>query len=195
MSLKKILFRSSILVLTIMFIWLGYRAYVIYFKYNWGDQIDSIDGVAVYYNGKISTSNGRTVIDGYNVGLKFQCVEFVKRYYLKHYNHRMPNSYGHAKDFFQLGLEDGGFNKSRGLNQYTNPSISIPQIGDLIVMGAGKEEYGHIAIVSKVGTDYIEIIQQNTGVVSRTRAKYDLLLIDGKYRVDNKRINGWLRKL
>ncbi len=195
MSLKKILFRSSILVLTIMFIWLGYRAYVIYFKYNWGDQIDSLDGVAVYYNGKISTSNGRTVIDGYNVGLKFQCVEFVKRYYLKHYNHRMPNSYGHAKDFFQLGLEDGGFNKSRGLNQYTNPSISIPQIGDLIVMGAGKEEYGHIAIVSKVGTDYIEIIQQNTGVVSRTRAKYDLLLIDGKYRVDNKRINGWLRKL
>ena len=195
MSLKKILFRSSILILAIMFIWLGYRAYVIYFKYNWGDQIDSLDDVAVYYNGKISTSNGRTVIDGYNVGLKYQCVEFVKRYYLKHYNHTMPNSYGHAKDFFQLGLEDGGFNKSRGLYQYTNPSVSKPQIGDLIVMGAGKEEYGHIAIVSQVGADYIEIIQQNTGVVSRTRAKYDLLLIDGKYRVDNKRINGWLRKL
>ena len=194
MSLKQILFRSSILILSILFIWLGYRAYILYYKYSWGEKIDSLDGVEVYYNGKISTSNGRTVIDGYNVGLKYQCVEFVKRYYLQHYHHRMPNSYGHAKDFFQLGLKDGAFNKSRGLNQYTNPSKLKPQKGDLIVMGAGKEKYGHVVIVSKVGTNYIEIIQQNTGIISRTRATYDLLQIDGKYKVSSSRINGWLRK-
>lgn len=49
--------------------------------------------------------------DGYNVGLRYQCVEFVKRYYsLEHYAHRMPNSYGHAKDLFDPRVEDGAMN-------------------------------------------------------------------------------------
>ena len=194
MSLKSTLFKSSIIVLSIIFIWLGIRAYLLYFNHSWGDKIDSLDGVSVYYNGGIDYSNGRTVIDGYNVGLKYQCVEFVKRYYLKHYNHKMPDSYGHAKDYFQLGLEDGGFNKARGLIQYTNPSKTKPQKGDLIVMGAGKEKYGHVAIVSEVSDDFIEIIQQNAGIVGRSRKKYDLSFEDNQYHIENKRINGWLRK-
>ena len=52
--------------------------------------------------------SGRNVtVDGYNLGLKYQCVEFVKRYYYKHYRHKMPNSYGNAKDFFIAQISDG----------------------------------------------------------------------------------------
>ncbi len=47
-----------------------------------GQQIDSLNGVYVYYNGSIDNVIGRnTTADGYNLGLKYQCVEFVKRYY------------------------------------------------------------------------------------------------------------------
>ena len=45
-----------------------------------GDKVDELDGVAVYYNGRISNVSGRnTAPDGYNIGQKYQCVEFVTR--------------------------------------------------------------------------------------------------------------------
>ncbi|MFA0963395.1 hypothetical protein AB9P05_16445 [Roseivirga sp. BDSF3-8] len=43
--------------------------------------------------------------DGYNLGLKYQCGEFMKRYYYLHLNHKMPDSYGHARDFFNPSLK------------------------------------------------------------------------------------------
>ncbi|HRH39166.1 MAG TPA: CHAP domain-containing protein, partial [Flavobacteriales bacterium] len=61
-----------------------------------GAPIDSLHGVIVYHNDGMSATHGRNTVDGYNVGLRYQCVEFVKRYYLEHYHHRMPNSYGNA---------------------------------------------------------------------------------------------------
>ncbi|MFN6047371.1 MAG: hypothetical protein ACK45C_05080, partial [Bacteroidota bacterium] len=63
-----------------------------------GDKLDSFNNVYVYYNGSISHVLERNISkDGYNLGLKFQCVEFVKRYYYQYYKHKMPDSYGHAK--------------------------------------------------------------------------------------------------
>ncbi len=161
--------------------------------YSFGQAIDSLHGVKVYYNGSTSTVEGRTVIDGYNVGLKYQCVEFVKRYYLKHFNHKMPNSYGHAKSFFKHTVRDGEINPERGLLQFTNPSVSKPQVGDLIVMDGGS--YGHVAIVSQVkGDDEIEIIQQNPGKYGDSRVWIDLERKgDLRWYIDKKRILGWLR--
>ncbi len=64
-----------------------------------GEQLDELNGVAIYYNGGVNTVQGRNLSeDGYNLGLRYQCVEFVKRYYFERYDHRMPDSYGHAKD-------------------------------------------------------------------------------------------------
>ncbi|WP_413044376.1 hypothetical protein [Pseudomonas sp. YJ42] len=57
--------------------------------------------------------------DGYNLGLRYQCVEFVKRYYFERHGHRMPDSYGHAKDFFDPQVGDGALNARRGLLQFT----------------------------------------------------------------------------
>ncbi len=77
-----------------------------------GEIIDRLDGVEVYFNGGVSHSGERNLAtDGYNLGIKYQCVEFVKRYYYRHFNHRMPNAYGHAADFFDATLGDGEVNK------------------------------------------------------------------------------------
>ncbi len=91
---------------------------------NFGKIVDSLNGVYVYYNGSVSNVSGRNKsTDGYNIGLKYQCVEFVKRYYYEFLNHKMPDSYGHAVDFFDLTLHDSTYNSKRDLIQFTNNSI------------------------------------------------------------------------
>ena len=86
-----------------------------------GAEIDRFEGVPVFYNGGVDHSSGRsTAPDGYNYGLKHQCVEFVKRYYHQRLGHRMPDSYGHAKDFYDPTVADGGYNRRRGLTQHAN---------------------------------------------------------------------------
>lgn len=157
-----------------------------------GDALDSLNGVVVYCNGGFSGNAGRNVIDGYNIGLKYQCVEFVKRYYFERFDHRMPNSYGHAKDFFDSTVADGALNADRALLQFRNGSASLPEVDDLLVLdGWGGNPYGHVAIISRVGDGEVEVIQQNTG---STRNIYDLDMIDGKWRIDSKRVLGWLRR-
>ncbi|HEX2616889.1 MAG TPA: CHAP domain-containing protein [Flavobacteriales bacterium] len=156
-----------------------------------GDPLDSLDGVVVYCNGGFSGNAGRNVVDGYNIGLKYQCVEFVKRYYFEHYHHRMPNSYGHAKDLFDTAIADGALNPARGLVQFTNGSASCPKAGDLLVLGGWRgNPYGHVAIISRVAADEVELVQQNT---HSTRATYDLDRDDDRWRIDSERVLGWLR--
>lgn len=169
-------------------------------NWNWekevGQVVDSFNNVSVYYNGGVGNVSGRHVIEGYNLGLKYQCVEFVKRYYFEFYHHKMPDTYGHAKDFFDAAVIDGGQNAKRDLVQYTNPSFSQPQPGDLLVMGPTlSNPYGHVAIISKVQIDSIEIIQQNPGPFSDSRKIMELNKTpDDTWRIENGRVLGWLRK-
>ncbi|MBX7183048.1 MAG: CHAP domain-containing protein, partial [Bacteroidia bacterium] len=123
-----------------------------------GQQVDSLNGVYVYYNGGVDNVTGRnTTADGYNLGLKYQCVEFVKRYYYEHLKHKMPDSYGHAKDFFDNTLKDGQKSKKRDLTQYTNPSNTKPKVDDLLIFdGTTFNKYGHVAIVSNVTEKELE---------------------------------------
>lgn len=161
-----------------------------------GQPIDSLNGVIVYYNGGVDNVSGRNITtDNYNIGLQYQCVEFVKRYYYEYLNHKMPDSYGHAKDFFDHTVKDGQINSRRNLIQYTNPSATKPQVDDLLIFGAIlSNRYGHVAIISNVTDNEIEIIQQNPGAFGKSRVNFDMKINGGQYYIDNKRILGWLRK-
>ncbi|MNL19474.1 Bifunctional glutathionylspermidine synthetase/amidase [compost metagenome] len=150
----------------------------------------------MYYNGGVDNVLGRNVTkDNYNLGLKYQCVEFVKRYYYEFLNHKMPDSYGHAKDFFDSKVKDGKLNSKRNLIQYTNPSKTRPKVGDLVIFsGSVFNRFGHVAIISKVSENEIEIIQQNPGPFSGSRENLELETQNGNYKIDNDRLLGWLRK-
>lgn len=164
------------------------------FNLEIGQVIDSFNTVPVYYNGKdFRHVSGRHVTqDGYNLGLKYQCVEYVKRYYYYVYNHRMPNSYGHAKDFFDTSLEDVAYNKTRGLMQYRNARYERPKVGDMLIYGQHNgNPYGHTAIISKVTDNEIEYIQQNFG--AKTRQTLKLVEFMGIYTIADYNIYGWLR--
>jgi hypothetical protein len=86
---------------------------------------------------------------------------------------------------------DGALNEQRALLQFTNPSTERPRVGDLMILDAWRgNAYGHVAIVSAVQDDELEMIQQNTG---STRQQYDLEQQDGQWLIDNDRVLGWLR--
>lgn len=164
-------------------------------KYEVGEALDSLNGVEVYYNGGVGHTGERNVSeDGYNIGLKYQCVEFVKRYYYEFYHHKMPDSYGNAKDFFDQSLKDGQLSKKRNLMQFTNPSKSKPVIGDLVIFdGTAGNPYGHVAIVSNVTSQSIEIIQQNPGPFASSRAIIELDSNSNGFKIQETRLLGWLR--
>jgi surface antigen len=159
---------------------------------SFGEKLDDLNGIIIYSNGiDYSQSHGKHYhSDGYYFGHKWQCVEFVKRYYYLHLHHKMPNLYGHAISYFNPTIKHGQLNKERNLIQYQNGKNEVPKINDLMVFRY--TQYGHVAIVSKVEKDKIEIAQQNTG--SKTRTTLDLTFENGKYFVGDERTLGWLRK-
>ncbi len=167
------------------------------FDFQIGDAIDSLNGVVVYYNGETDHVEGRnTAADGYNLGLKYQCVEFVKRYYYEHLNHKMPDSYGHAREFFDKSLRDGQKNSQRMLLQFKNPSMTLPAVDDILVFDAEPDNpYGHVAIVSAVSKDRIEVIQQNRLRQSPARESFELKNNRGYWQVQDSLVLGWLRKI
>ncbi|MBK7788246.1 MAG: CHAP domain-containing protein [Saprospiraceae bacterium] len=159
-----------------------------------GDVIDSVNGVKVHYNGShYAKSYGRNLTpDGYNLGLKYQCVEFVKRYYYQVYRHKMPNAQGNARDFFDKKLEDRAYNSKRGLMQYRNVREYAPKAGDLLVYDSYPgNPYGHVAIIAEVGAEHVVIVQQNIGTL--TREKLKLVKFMQYYTIADYDILGWLR--
>ena len=190
-----IYFSVGILILCLIGIWSSKK-----FNFNSnleiGEKIDSLNSVYVFYNGGVDNISGRNITaDGYNLGLKYQCVEFVKRYYYEHLKHKMPDCYGHAKDFFDKTLTDGEKNKKRDLFQYSNPSRIKPKTDDILIFGGTIfNRFGHVAIISKVTDNEIEIIQQNPGPFRKSRENFPLENRDGIWKIRNERILGWLRK-
>ncbi len=165
-------------------------------KYKVGQPIDSFNNVIVYYNGMVGHSGERNVAaDGYNIGMKYQCVEFVKRYYYEKLQHKMPDSYGNAKDFFDRTLPDSGLNAKRNLIQYKNGTNYAPQPEDLLILdGHAGNKYGHVAIITHVTDTSIAIIQQNPGPFGKSRDTLKLVQTQNKWCVKPERVLGWLRK-
>ena len=161
-----------------------------------GKVIDTFNGVDIYYNGRVANIQGRSVTaDGYNLGLRYQCVEFVKRYYYEYYNHKMPDSYGNAKDFYSYAIEDGQINPARNLRQFSNPSSSKPKVGDLIIFGPTPyNKFGHVGIISKVESKRLQIAQQNPGSNNPSRQWFNLERRDSGHFINHQYVLGWLRK-
>lgn len=155
--------------------------------------IDSYKNVPVYYNGPDYTKDhGENFSpDGYYYGLKWQCVEFIKRFYYVEKHVNMPNGFGNAKDFFDPTVPQGGLNKERGLIQFRNGGNMEPKPDDILVFN--NSAYGHVAIVTKVTSDSIEVIQQNE---KNSRQVFKLEQRNHHFFVGTSiKPAGWLRKV
>lgn len=148
--------------------------------------------VPIYSNGtEVYKSHGKHYsADGYYYGRKWQCVEFVKRYYYDAHNHSMPNVWGHAKDFYDIKTTHGTVNSDRGMLQFKNGSNEKPEVNDLLVWNNGP--YGHVAIVSAVNKNSITLVQQN--MRNAAEAKIELNIQSGIYSINGTNPPvGWLR--
>ena len=157
-----------------------------------GTVIESLDGVPVYDNGPIfSASHGKSLAsDGTYFGQKWQCVEFVERYLYEVKGHVMPDGMGNAISFFDNETPQGALNERRGMLQYRQAGSEPPRKGDLIVF-SGAAGFGHVAIVSAVGADFVEIVQQNA---SPARTRLPMRIVNGGYVVERDgETLGWLR--
>ena len=166
-------------------------------NYEVGQAIDSLNRVMVFYNGGIRNNDGVSKNEeGYQYGSKYESKEFVLRYYYEFYNHKMKILKEDPLDFFNPKLKDGHWNINAQLTQYTNPSKSKPQVGDLLIMeGTILDINGHVAIISNVTKNKIEIIQQNPGPRTQSRITYKLRqLKNGQWKIKHKTLLGWLRK-
>ncbi len=161
-----------------------------------GEVLDEFNGIPVYYNGGLKSSSGLSVApDGYTLGLRYQCAEFVKRYYHQRLRHTMPDARGHGKNFFSPALMDGEMNPQRRLIQYSNPSVAAPQVEDIVVFGSWwLNRSGHVAIVTRVDSESVEIIQQNPGPFGSAREVLPLRQERGVWRIGHRRVLGWLHR-
>jgi hypothetical protein len=80
-----------------------------------GKVLDGYRGIPVYDNGLLYfRSYGKHYSqNGYYYGQKWQCVEFIKRFFYDAKGHKMPDVMGHAKSFFDDTLSDGALNPLR----------------------------------------------------------------------------------
>jgi surface antigen len=135
-----------------------------------GIETGSLDGVPGYYNGTDYSQTWASHIskDGFYYGEKWQCVEYVRRYYHDALSTNITHK-GDAKTWFTDGLKDGVATFD-GLNQYSYSSKATkskdddgfsvkPQKGDILVLQVGG--YGHVAIVAEVSDTNVKIAQQN----------------------------------
>lgn len=152
-------------------------------------QVGTFNNVVAYSNGTVgNASSVYNTASGINTGMKWQCVEYVNRYYYSVYGLDLKSTgiYGNANHYYSNAA-------LAGLNAYPNSGTTAPQVGDIICSNGGT--YGHIAIIREVGTTYIKVIHQNwsndTNDDSKTLTRSGNTIGDFNSTYP---VVGWLRK-
>lgn len=124
-----------------------------------GDSVCGVTDNGVVGYCKISQYNlADHYMDGLSTGKKWQCVEFVRRYYMQ--IHRLTfRSVADAYEMMNLTeFIDIDTQKSHPC-QFHSPTESTPRRDDILILE--HEEYGHTAIIVAVHGDRIRIAEQN----------------------------------
>jgi len=119
--------------------------------------------VSIYkYQDMTDDSQESMYWNGIYTGIKYQCVELARRYYLIKYDLLFDNVRT-AKDIVHLHTI---YNmETKRYNQWpTYLNMGLPIVGSLLIWDITEEfPQGHVAIVTKVTQKYVEVIEQNYG--------------------------------
>lgn len=151
-----------------------------------GDYAGSFNGITAYQNGSTNYDSGQYS----TCGLKWQCVEYVNRYYYQKYAHKNLRGTGNANTYYATAA-------SKGLIAHKNAGSTKPAVGDMLVSAGGS--FGHIALVREVGSNYVKVIQQNwSNSTSDDSKPLTMTAANGTYTVagfsGSYPIQGWLRR-
>lgn len=156
-----------------------------------GIEIGSLDGVVGYYNGNAEAQTwGGNYQDGKYCGEKWQCVEFVRRYYLSVLGLHLTFK-GHANKWYTPGAQDGQRTATQ-LVQYNNGSETKPKYQDILVLQTNS--FGHVAIIAEVNEESVVIAQQNVKARFLETLPLEKIVRNGKVVWEIRNALCWLRK-
>jgi len=152
---------------------------------TFGAILGTVNGVNLYYNGTTSPTT-YNYFNGTNTGYRWQCVEFINRYYLQVYGMDIRGTTGgNAYQYYGLASQ-------KGLVAYINDGSVPPRVGDILCFSGGTGN-GHVMIITEVGASQIKVAHQNGLSAMPIGAAFN--------RVGNKitpwsgySCQGWLRK-
>ena len=126
-----------------------------------GTALASFDGSTAFSNG-VNTGTGVKCAGSGSYGYQYQCVELVMRHFTKKWGLRW---WGNAKDLLNIAPRDK-------VAVYANGDAGHPpKPGDMVVWTNGT--YGHVALISAVRSNGIDIIEQNVSGNGRATLPYD----------------------
>jgi hypothetical protein len=170
---------------------------------SYGEVLGIADGDVIAY----SNCRAKCVIfdphykNGTYTGIKWQCVEFARRWLLTHKG-VVYGDVNIATDIwnqidFVTRVADG---KQFQLKSHLNGSTKPPQIGDLLIYAKAFFNTGHVAVVTGVDlkADVIWVAEQNFSNqkwVENYARKIDLIEKGGKYWLLEAYLLGWKQVL
>lgn len=169
-------------------------------KLSLDSSMGSFNGVTAFSNG--SSGRESTVYNyqfdsstgtNYNLGYKWQCVEYCNRYYFQINRKKIRVAGTNAVDYFATA-------SSRGLVAYPNGGAVAPAPGDIMCFSGGSGGYGHVSICRSVSSTAVNVCQQNVTCTTRdANFAHSMVVNSGKYTVSGASLGktyvcqGWLR--
>ena len=126
-----------------------------------GPDIEDIQDIPMFWN------------DIYT-GVKYQCVELARRYYLIKYGAQF-SPVKNAKDIEYIKSLRHDSKRLAWPTIPNKPSSPPPKIGSLLLWK--DTSTGHVAVVTHVGRDFVDIIEQNYGSGHRRIGMRDGVLV------------------
>ena len=116
-------------------------------------------GVPAYVNHFIQTHHYEKNI---YTGIKWECVEYVRRWYIKIFNITFP-SIKDAVDIWNIPYAyDPVTKKKFRFDSIMNGTNAEPVVGDILVFTQNEfYPYGHVAIITRLTQDYVYLAEQN----------------------------------
>ena len=126
-----------------------------------GTVLGAFDGTNAFSNGD-DTGSGYSCAGAGTYGLQYQCVELVMRHWKTHWG---LSWYGNAKDLLDNAPK-------ANVDVYANGDAAHPPApGDMIVWENGS--YGHVALVTAVHADGVDVLEQNVKGNGRATLPWD----------------------
>ncbi len=120
----------------------------------WAGTYAALGNLNVYSNG-----NGNEDVSGL-YGLEYECFELAARWAQIAYGD--PHNHWHA--YYAYQMYDTGPQQTPAFLQRPNGGPWMPQFGDLLVFNQTSfDPAGHVAVVTRVGGGYVDIVEQNWG--------------------------------
>jgi len=137
---------------------------------SFGELLGETNGVKAYSCHNHYNPNDSNYINNIFTGIKWQCVEYARRYLIITKGITFANV-NNAYDIFDLHYFISLKNNSQiPIKKYKNGTLSEkPNIDSLLIYNKNHHNTGHVAVITFIGNNYIIVSEQNYDNIKHTQ--------------------------